>query len=275
VIGVSKSGYYAWFCRKPSRRSEENKHLTEQMRTAFNQNRRSYGSPRIYTELQAQGVACSVNRVARLMRKAGIRVETVRKFCATTDSAHGLPVAANHLGRQFGAETANAKGASDITYLWTKEGWLYLAVVLDLFSRRVIGWSLQPSLHKELVLDALDMAAKGRQPATGLLHHSDRGSQYASLAFQERLMQVGATCSMSGKGDCWDNAVVESFFSTLKREMVSREQFESRKEARLVVFEWIEIWYNRKRRHSALGYLSPEAFEKQHETRIRETTEIA
>ena len=143
--------------------------------------------------------------------------------------------------------------------------------MLDLFSRRVVGWSLQAHLHKELVLDALGMAVSGRQPEAGLLHHSDRGSQYARLAFQEQLMEVGAVCSMSGKGDCWDNAVVESFFCTLKREMVSRERFETRKEARLAVFEWIEVWYNRKRRHSSLGYLSPEAFEKRHDETKRES----
>ena len=271
VLGVSTSGYYAWRHRPPSQRSEENKALTQKIATAFEQNRRIYGSPRIYSELRDDGLLCSENRVARLMRKAGIHVEPVRRFRATTDSAHALPVAVNLLGRQFTAEATNTKWASDITYLWTREGWLYLAVVLDLFSRRVIGWSLQASLHKELVLDALDMAVQGRQPETGLLHHSDRGSQYASLAFQESLMQVGAVCSMSKKGDCWDNAVVESFFSTLKREMVSHEHFETRKEARLAVFEWIEVWYNRKRRHSALGYLSPEAFEKRHNETKRES----
>lgn len=270
MLGVSKSGYYAWRHRPPSRRSEENKALTQKIKTAFEQNRRSYGSPRIYTELRDEGILCSENRVGRLMRRAGIRVEPVRRFRVTTDSSHAFPVAVNHLGRQFQTETANSKWASDITYLWTDEGWLYLAVVIDLFSRRVVGWSLKPSLHKELVLDALEMAVVGRQPTAGLLHHSDRGSQYASLAFQERLMQAGATCSMSGKGDCWDNAVVESFFSTLKREMVSHAHLETRKDARLAVFEWIEVWYNRKRRHSALGYLSPAEFEKQHETRKRE-----
>ena len=282
VLGVSKSGYYAWRHRPPSRRSEENKTLTQQIQTAFEQCRRSYGSPRIYTELQAQAVMCSENRIARLMRKAGIFVEPVRRFRVTTDSNHALPVAVNHLGRQFTAEDTNTKWASDITYLWTKEGWLYLAVVLDLFSRRVhipvngvVGWSLQPSLHKELVLDALDMAVQGRKPSEGLLHHSDRGSQYASLAFQEQLMEMGAKCSMSGKGDCWDNAPVESFFSTLKREIVGHEHFETRKEARLAVFEWIEVWYNRKRRHSSLGYLSPEAFEKQHNETKRENEALA
>ena len=276
VIGVSKSGYYAWQHRPPSRRTEENKALTCKIANVFEQNRRAYGSPRLYLELRDEGILCSENRIARLMRKARIRVEPVRRFRVTTDSAHALPVAQNYLGRQFQAETANTKWASDITYLWTREGWLYLAVVLDLFSRRVVGWSLQPSLHKELVLDALGMAVSGRKPSGGLLHHSDRGSQYASLAFQEQLMEIGAKCSMSGKGDCWDNAVVESFFSTLKREMVSRENFETRKEASLAAFEWIEVWYNRKRRHSSLGYLSPEAFEKQHqeqhETRKREST---
>lgn len=275
VIGISKSGYYAWRHRPPNRRSEENRRLTQQIQIAFDQNRRNYGSPRIYTELRDEGILCSENRVARLMRKAGIRVEPVRRFRATTDSAHSVPVAQNYLGRQFTAEAANTKWASDITYLWTTEGWLYLAVVIDLFSRQVVGWSLQATLHKELVLDALEMAVQGRKPDAGLLHHSDRGSQYASLAFQESLMRAGAACSMSRKGDCWDNAVAESFFSTLKRELVSRENFGTRTEARLAVFEWIEVWYNRKRRHWALGYLSPEAFEKQHNETKRESTAIA
>jgi len=245
VLTVSKSGYYAFCCRKPSRREQTNTDLVARIRVAHAESDNTYGSPRVYKELRAQGVACSENRIARLMQREGIRVTPVRRVRVTTDSSHGLPVSPNRLKRDFAARVANAKWVSDITYLWTGEGWLYLAVVLDLFSRRVVGWSLAPSLHKEIVLDALEMAVKGRKPAEGLVHHSDRGSQYASLAFQERLLQVGAMGSMSGLGNCLDNAVAESFFATLKKELIHRERFETRKEARLSVFEWIEVEHKR------------------------------
>jgi len=194
---VSESGYYAWRGRRSSPRSEANRCLTGRIREIFRASDRTYGSPRVLTELLAQGVRCGVHRVARLMRVAGIRVETARRFKVTTDSNHTLPTFANLLNRQFTATTADSRWVSDITYLWTGEGWLYLAVILDLFSRRVVGWSLAPTLHKEIVLDALEMAVSGRRPEAGLLVHSDRGSQYASGAYQERLLQAGAQCSMS------------------------------------------------------------------------------
>jgi len=213
--------------------------------------------------LREQGLRCGENRIARLMRETGIRAETVRRLQVTTDSGHALPVAPNLLNRQFSAERADSRWVSDITYLWTGEGWLYLAVVLDLFSRRVVGWSLRPTLETGLVLEALEMARLHRSPSAGLLHHSDRGSQYASGQYQRRLSEAGIICSMSRKGDCYDNAVAESFFATLKKELIHRRRFDTREATRCAVFEWIEVWYNRRRRHSSLGYLSPVQFEAQ------------
>jgi transposase InsO family protein len=261
-MGVSRSGYYAWKGRPRSARQREGEQLLAHIRGAFEQSRATYGSPRIHRELGERGVACGEGRVARLMRQNGIRVQPVRRFRATTDSAHALPVAANLLERDFTAEGADRRWAADITYLWTREGWLYLAVVLDLFSRRVVGWSIRPTLERGLVIGALEAALSRRRPAAGLIHHSDRGSQYASGEFQLALSRAGIVCSMSRKGNCWDNAAVESFFGTLKREAVRGRPFASREEARSVVFEYIEVWYNRKRRHSSLGYLSPEQFER-------------
>ncbi len=196
------------------------------------------------------------------MRRAGLRALVAPRFRTTTDSKHSLPVAANLLERDFGAPGANVKWASDITYLWTGEGWLYLAVVLDLFSRRVVGWSLQASLNRALVVNALRSALYQRHPRVGLLHHSDRGSQYASGDFQAVLSEQGIACSMSRRGNCWDNAPVESFFGTLKQELVNRSPFATRAAARKDVFEYIEVWYNRQRRHSSLGYVSPAQFEQ-------------
>ena len=197
------------------------------------------------------------------MRQAGLRAVVGRRFRLTTDSEHALPVAQNLLGRNFGAAKANVKWASDITYLWTDEGWLYLAVVLDLFSRRVVGWCMQPSLDRSLVLKALEAAVGQRCPETNLLHHSDRGSQYASGEFQSVLRKQGIVASMSRKANCWDNAPVESFFGTLKQELVNCRRFATREAARREVFEYIEVWYNRQRRHSSLGYVSPAEFERQ------------
>jgi putative transposase len=199
--------------------------------------------------------------VARLMRQRGIQAKHKRKFKATTDSNHHLPVHENHLDRSFDVELANKSWAADITYIWTREGWLYLAVILDLFSRRIIGWSMQGRLEKQLVIDALLMALGRRQCVVGMLHHSDRGSQYASKEYQGLLQKEGIRCSMSRRANCWDNAVVESFFSTLKREWVQGKTYRTRTEARADIFYYIETWYNRKRRHSTLGYLSPAEFE--------------
>lgn len=263
VMQVSRSGFYAWRGRGVSSRQQEDEALTQRICALFEASGQTYGSPRILSDLRAEGIACGKHRVARLMRRAGLRAVTPRRFVVTTDSKHALPVAQNLLERDFTASKADERWAADITYIWTREGWLYLAVVMDLFSRRIIGWSMQPRLHKELVLDALCMALHQRQPEKGLIHHSDRGSQYASSAFQESLLKAGMLCSMSRHGDCYDNAVVESFFGTLKQELVNRCWFATRDAARKEVFEYIELWYNRKRRHSSLGYISPAEFERQ------------
>ncbi len=233
-----------------------------QIRQVHAASRRTYGSPRIYAELREQGVRCSKKRIARVMRGAGIRACRPRRSRTTTDSRHSLPVAANLLNREFAAPAANTKWAADITYIETREGWLYLAVVLDLFSRRVVGWAMQPTLERKLVLAALEMALGQRHCTTTLVHHSDRGSQYASGDYRARLAAAGIRCSMSRRGDCFDNAPVESFFSTLKTELVNQQRFATRQEARRAIFEYVEVFYNRKRRHSALGYLSPVEFEE-------------
>jgi putative transposase len=233
------------------------------IRTSFARSRGTYGSPRVVRDLREQGFLCGRHRVARLMRQTGLKATVRPLFRGTTDSRHTLPVARNLLARDFTAPKVDVKWASDITYLWTGEGWLYLAVTLDLFSRRVVGWSMQTRLDRSLVVNALESALCQRHPVAGLLHHSDRGSQYASAEFQARLDEEEMVCSMSRKGDCWDNAAVESFFGTLKQELVNRCQFATRESARKQVFEYIEVWYNRQRRHSALGYLSPIEFERQ------------
>ncbi len=265
TMEVSVSGYYAW-CKRPlSQRQQENACLLKKLRAAYNRSKQTYGSPRLYHELRDQGAACSENRIARLMHKEGLRAQTPKRFVFTTQSDARLPVAENVLSRQFEVPTPNARWSGDITYIWTQEGWLYLAVILDLFSRRVVGWAMGSTLERSLVVSALDMALLARQPATGLLCHTDRGSQYQSSDYQARLQEAGVVCSMSRKGNCWDNAPTESFFASLKRELVHRTSFATRETAKTAVFGWIEVWYNRKRRHSALGYLSPEAFERQYQ----------
>lgn len=223
--------------------------------------RQTYGSPRILAELKGLGIRCSKSRVERLMKKYGIRAKTRRKFRVTTDSKHSHPVATNLLERNFSPEKPNAVWGADITYVWTKEGWLFLAVLIDLFSRQVVGWSMDERITKELTLNALKMALHRRRPGPGLIHHSDRGSQYACADYQRVLGAHKIICSMSRKGNCWDNAVVESFFHSLKTECIYWEEFETREQARRKIFEWIEILYNRTRRHSTLGYLSPVNFE--------------
>lgn len=260
VLGVSKAGYYAWRHRAPSGRANANQRLAAEIRTVHQRSRRTYGSPRVHAELVAQGEPVNRKRVARLMRVAGLRATTRRRVCRTTDSRHGEPMAPNVLDRQFAvAQVAGPDRvwASDITYIPTLEGWLYLAVVQDLGLRAVVGWAMRHTLERRLACDALEMALTRRCPAPGVLHHSDRGSQYASRDFRALLEQAGMTASMSRTGDCWDDAVVESFFSTLKRELVEEATWATREEARLALFEWIEVWYNQQRRHSALRYLSP------------------
>jgi putative transposase len=262
---VSRSGYSDWQKRLPSRRALEEQALLTSVRQAHQQSKGTYGSPRIYKQLREEGILCSRNRLVRLMQKHQITARPLRRFIVTTDSNHELPVADNRLNRQFTADAPNRKWTADISYVWTGEGWLYLAVVLDLFSRRVVGWAMSQTLERSLVLEALQMALLSRKPSAGLLCHSDRGSQYASSDYQEALKQAGAVCSMSRKGNCYDNAPTESFFASLKRELVYRTAFATRQEARAAIFEWIAVWYNRKRRHSAIGYVSPEAFEQQHQ----------
>jgi len=272
VLEVSKAGYYAWGQRGPSARAEADATLTLTIRETFRQRRKRYGSPRIHAELAAQGRRHGAKRVARLMQAAGLRAKARRAFRTTTDSAHTLPIAPNVLARQFAVADAHAPRpldhawVGDITYLPTREGWLYLAVVLALGSRRVIGWAMQHTIDARLTETALRMALRARRPAAGVLHHTDRGSQYAAHSYQALLAAHEMQCSMSRAGDCWDNAVVESFFATLKRELVGDADWATRDEARTAVFEFIEIWYNRERRHSSLGYLSPVAYEQQLET---------
>jgi transposase InsO family protein len=264
-MGVCRGGYYAWLKRPPSVREQANQLLTHKIQQVFAASDQTYGSPRIYQELNAQAVACSKKRVARLMRLGGLQAVAPRRFVVTTDSDHALPIADNLLDRKFGSETPDTRWTADISYVWTSEGWLYLAVILDLFSRRIVGWAMDPTLERCLVLSALDMALRTRQPKPGLLCHSDRGSQYASGEYQQALKEAGILCSMSRRGNCYDNAPTESFFSSLKRELVYRRHFATRSEAKRAIFAWIEVWYNRKRRHSSLGYLSPEAFEQQYQ----------
>jgi transposase InsO family protein len=260
VLGLAHSGYYAWRQRSVSARQERDQQLTAQIRSIFTDSRRTYGSPRVHAELQAQGVRTARKRVARLMRQAQLCPRPRRRRVRTTDRRHTEPVAPNLLARTFQAEAPNRVWVADITYLPTREGWLYLAVVLDLFARRVVGWSMQPSLERGLVLAALDHALQRRQPPPNLLHYSDRGSQYASGEYQAPLAQAQMRSSMSRKGDCWDNAAMESFFATLKAELPVTV-FESQAAARSVVFDYIERFYNRVRLHSTLGYRSPIAYE--------------
>jgi len=259
-LGVSRSGYYAWAKRPESQRKKSDRELTVEVAAIHQQSRGSYGSPRVHVELRARGRRVSQKRVARLMRQQGLAARRRRPFVRTTDSKHAQPVAPNVVARDFLPPGPNCTWAGDITYVWTSEGWLYLAVVLDLFSRRVVGWSMSECIDRHLVLAALDMALAGRvAPA---LYHSDRGSQYASEDYRARLAERGITCSMSRKGNCWDNAVVESFFSSLKMELIHTRSFRTRQEAKLALFEYIEVFYNRKRRHSSLGYLSPAEYER-------------
>jgi transposase InsO family protein len=237
--------------------------LLVEIRAIHAQFKARYGSPRIHAELVARGQDCCVNTVAKLMREAGIAAKTARKHrCRTTDSDHDLPVADNLLDRQFDPAAANESWVADITYIPTREGWLYLAAVEDLYSRRVVGWAMDEHMESRLVVDALAMAVQRRLPDEGLLAHSDRGSQYASEHYQHLLARHGIRCSMSRRADCWDNAPMESFFASLKKELVHDADFATRSEARAAIFEYIEVFYNNQRRHSSLGYVSPAEYEQ-------------
>ena len=264
VLKVSRSGYYAWHQRPAAKRTRQTSASRWRWRRSTPQSRGRYGSPRVHAELRERGQRIARKRVARLMRAAGLRGRERRRFRCTTDSRHGMAIKGNLLARRFAVAAPNTGWVTDITYLWTLEGWLYLAVILDLFSRRVIGWALSERLERGLALDALAMALKRRQPSSGLLHHSYRGSQYASHEYQQLLARYGILSSMSRSGNCWDNAVAESFFATLKLELAYQTRWGTRAEARSAVFEYIELFYNRQRRHSALGYLCPSEFEQRH-----------
>lgn len=261
VLKVSRSGYYAWLSRKTSPRAVENARLLELIREIHASSRRCYGSPRITRELRSRKIRVSKNRVARLMRIHGIRSLHRRRFRLTTRSSRRRPVAPNLLQRNFTAEQPNQVWAGDITYIWTVQGWLYLAVLLDLYSRRVVGWSMSERITDDLTISALEMALQERRPDPGLIHHTDRGSQYASGAYLERLGAHGLRASMSRRGDCWDNAVSESFFASLEKELLRDRTFISRNQARHAIFDYIEVFYNRARRHSTINYLSPADFE--------------
>jgi len=267
MLGVSSSAFYQWQKRPVSQRARQKKQLAAQVCELFHQSKRRYGSPRIHRDLQALGIKCSQKRVARLMQEQNLMVRKPRKFVATTDSRHTFPVAENLLNREYRVEEVaglNRAWAGDITYVPTAQGWLYVAVILDLKSRKVVGWSMKDTLGQTLVHEALEMALGQRlsKAPEALLFHSDRGSQYAAHGYQERLEDWGITCSMSRRSNCWDNAVVESFFATLKKEEVHRENYLTHEQAKASLFYYIEVFYNRKRRHSALGYVSPHDYEQ-------------
>ena len=261
ALEVSASGYYAWASRADSPTAEWRQELVGAIEDVHAEIRQRYGSPRMTAELKARGHECSENTVAKLMRASGIRAKARRRFVRTTDSNHRLPVAENVLARGFEPAGPNESWCADITYIPTGEGWLYLAVVEDLFSRMVVGWSMAESMESRLVVDALEMAIARRRPGAGLLAHSDRGSQYASDHYQRVLTSEGIVCSMSGVGQCWDNAPVESLFGSLKREL-GVEVFATRGEARATIFEYLEVFYNRVRLHSSLGFLAPADYER-------------
>jgi putative transposase len=265
VLEVSENGYYNWRKRGKSQRKRDDEQLTERIEDAYYQNRGHYGSPRIYVELKDQGIHCGRKRVARLMQEHGLSARKKKRKLRTTDSNHDLPIAPNLLEQDFTADAPDKKWMSDFTYLETREGWLFLAGVLDAYSRKIVGWSMSEHHDTELVHAALHMALLQRRPGADLIHHSDRGSEYASSRYQSLLREHQIQISMSKKGDCYDNAVIESFWATLKKECTEDGIFPSRDEAKKAVFEYIEVYYNRKRRHSFLGYLSPVHYEKQGE----------
>jgi putative transposase len=260
VLGVSKSGFYAWRKRQPSARAERDRVLSSKIRTAHQASKGTYGAPRIQADLKADGISVSKKRVARLMREEGLSGVSRRKGVITTKRDNKASPAPDLVGRNFQAQKPNALWVADITYIPTLAGFLYLAVVLDAFSRKVVGWSMALSLHTKIVLDALDMALWQRRPS-GVIHHSDQGSQYTSLAFGKRCKEAAVRPSMGSVGDAYDNAMCESFFATLECELLDRRRFKTQAEARIAVFEFIEGFYNPRRRHSSLGYLSPNAYE--------------
>ncbi len=266
LLAVSRSSFYAWRQGGESRRAQENRQLLTHIRAIYRRSKQRYGSPRIHDALRGQGWVVGRHRVARLMQQAGLQARRRRRrFRSTTNSRHAHPIAPNRLGRDFTAQRPNEKWVADITYIPTREGWLYLAVVLDLYARRVVGWAMSPRMKEALPQAALTMAVQQRRPTGRLLHHSDRGRQYAGRAYRRQLLQHRIRRSMSRKGNCWDNAPMESFIATLKTELIHHHDFHTRIQARQAIFEYIEIFYNRQRTHSALGYKTPVQFEQQFE----------
>lgn len=261
TLGVSRSGYYAWLSRSPSARATEDEQLAAEIAVTHKRSRGTYGSPRVHRDLTARGHRVGKKRVERLMRQAGIVAKRRRRFRRTTDSNHDNPIAPNVLERRFESESPNTAWVTDVTYIWTAEGWLYLAAILDLCSRRVVGWATSETNDRELALAALRRALAARRPAPGMIHHSDRGSPYASDDYRAELARRGFVPSMSRRGDCWDNAVAESFFATLKGEHVDHEVYETRDAANRSVADFIDSFYNVHRRHSSIGYLSPMEYE--------------
>jgi len=262
VLQVARSGYYGWLKRSESPRAISNRTLDAEIRRVFAQHRQRYGAPRIADELNDQGIPCSKNRVARRMRALGLRAIQVKKFKVTTDSNHAKPVADDLLGQDFTAARANEKWVSDISYVWTDEGWLYLAVVMDLHSRAIVGWAMDKRMTQQLVIDALTMALFRRGFPKGTIIHSDRGSQYCSAAYQRLIKENGLRCSMGRRANCYDNAAMESFFHTLKVEQLHRQRYRTRAAAKAATFEYIEVYYNRQRKHSAIGHQIPMVFEQ-------------
>jgi putative transposase len=264
VLGVTRQGYYAYVGRPPSKRVQQEAALCSTVRDVFEASDSTYGSPRVLGELKQRGWRIGKRRIERAMRGMGLTPPTPRRHRRTTTSNPTHPVAPNQLARDFAATRPDERWVTDITYVWTQEGWAYLAVILDLFSRGVVGWALDSTLATKLPLAALDAAVRRRRPASGLLHHSDRGCQYTSAPYRETLAGLGITVSMSRKGNCWDNAVVESFFASLKSELVHRRSWTTRVELHAAVFEYIEVFYNRRRLHSSLGYKTPAAVDEEY-----------
>jgi putative transposase len=265
VLEVTRSGFYAWRTREPSARARREQRLRIEIRAIHRKTHGRYGSPRIHKELQSKGERVSRKQVARLMQADGLRGKKKRRYRVTTNSDHAYPVAPNVLDRKFDVQEVPGPDrvwVADITYVPTREGWLYLAVILDLASRLVVGWSMGETLETKLVIDALEMALQRRRPAPGLLHHSDRGVQYASNEYRAALEEQKAIVSMSRKGNCWDNAPAESFFATAEIELIEDANWDTRAEARSAIFDFLEVWYNRQRRHSSLGYLTPAEFDE-------------
>lgn len=271
VLGVSKSGYYAWLKRPKSKQHERKEKLTGQIKRVYLESRRNYGSPKITKQLHLEGVHVSQKTVSKIMQEEGIRSKTVKKYKATTNSKHNLPVYPNLLAQKFKVDHPGKAWVADITYIWTSAGWLYLATIMDLFSRRIIGWAMSERMTKDLVILSLKRAMRTQPPQLNLIHHSDRGSQYASKEYQQILRENGIITSMSRKGNCYDNACIESFHSVIKKELIFHEKYKTREQAKKSIIEYIVSFYNYKRIHSYTNYMSPIAYEKQYYEGLKET----